>query len=144
MIFKSIFDTAESYLKDINDDRILLLLPSVFILIFLAGDIRLLVIWLWPDFLPLPAIHSITPSWRRHHSSSIPWTSATSKCSSKGTRIMKPPLLCRWCKLILPQKPGLIYITVCLFLMYKVGDFTMHWYKQHEKRKEPYCSIPSI
>ena len=44
MIFKSIFDTAESYVKDINDDGILLLLPSVFILIFLAGNIRLFVI----------------------------------------------------------------------------------------------------
>ena len=43
-IFKSIFDTAESYVKDINDDGILLLLPSVFILIFLAGNIRLFVI----------------------------------------------------------------------------------------------------
>lgn len=42
--FKSIFDTAKRYLKDINDDRIVLLLFTVFILIFLARKFRSFVI----------------------------------------------------------------------------------------------------
>lgn len=75
-------------------------------------------------------------SWKRCWPSPTPWG-----------RIYHTNVLLTFQLVVLLPGENVQAVWSCLLffffiLMYKVSDFTMHWYKLHEKRREPYCLNP--